>query len=236
MIDNDIHLRLLANVPIDVGVGKFQLPLIKDIIDMGEGVYYGYFNMLNFKKEILQSEEDFDGLSDFEIMGMVFFHSPFHHEIANKSFKLFLNKEIQVTRIDESYVLYFDDLNNVLTEEKWEYIRKIARIGNFVQEEKEEYKAGNEKARKLIEKIMNRKKQEPKKEEKINLHSILSAVAWRTNGIDSLLDKTIYQLYDGFYRLRFVDSYNQIYTGIYTGNVDQSKIKLPDYDWANIIK
>jgi hypothetical protein len=235
MIDNDIHLKLLANVPIDVGVGMFQLPSVKEIIDMGESTYYGYFNMVNFKKDILQSDEDFEELSDFEVMGMVLFHSPLHREMAIKAYKLFLNKDMKVTRLDDSYVIFFDDLGNVLSEEIWEYVKKVSRIGNFVQDSKEEYKAANEKARKLIEKIMNRKKQEVPKEEKINLRSILSAVAWRTNGIDSLLDKTIYQLYDGFYRLRFVDSYNQIYTGIYTGNVDQSKIKLPDYDWANVI-
>jgi hypothetical protein len=75
-----------------------------------------------------------------------------------------------------------------------------------------------------------------KKDEKINLHSIISAVAWRTVGFNEVLKLTIYQLYDGFYRLGLIDNYHYTFTGIYTGNIDGSKIKLPDINWANTIK
>lgn len=238
MNENDIHLKLLANVPIDIdGIGQFQLPTIREIISMGESQYHNYLSMLMFRKKMIENE-DFDDFSDFEIMCMISYHSPFHYELLKDSYRLFFGKQIQVEKIDDMYFLYFDELSkeNILTEEKWEYIKKIARMGNYLEDKKEEeYVAANEKARKLIEKIMNRKKQEVKKEEKINLRSILSAVSWRTHGIDSLLDKNIYYLYDGYFRLGHVDNFHYINTGIYTGNIDQSKIKLPDFNWANVI-
>jgi hypothetical protein len=140
--------------------------------------------------------------------------------------------------IEEKVILHFDDLE--LTEEKWEFIKTVAKIGNFVKESKEEeYVAGNERARKFLEEQKKRKAllaKLKKNKEQINLHSILSAVSWRTTGVKDLLDLTIYQLYDGYFRLGLIDNYHQIFTGIYTGNVDQSKIKLPDVNWANIIK
>jgi hypothetical protein len=235
MNDNDIHLRLLANEPIDVGIGQFQLPTVREIIRMGESKHNEYLSMLLFNKSYLANRDGIDEYTDLEVFVTSIFYDPMFRDTVTKAFKLFLNKDMKVT---EEGVIYFDEFreDTVFTEEKWMMIKTIAKIGNFIQEKKEdEYKAANDEAKRLIDFIKNKKKTNTKKEEKINLHSILSAVAWRTNGIDSLLDKTIYQLYDGFYRLRFVDNYNQIYTGIYTGNVDQSKIKLPDIDWANVI-
>jgi hypothetical protein len=151
------------------------------------------------------------------------------------SFELFL-KSKPILLVDG--MICFDEIsvNKMLTDDKWKLIQKFVKLAHFVQEE-EPYVAGNEKAKKLIEKIRkNKKENAPKQEEKANLHSILSGVAWRTDGIDSLLNKTIYQLYDGYYRLGFIDNYHQVCTGIYTGNVDGSKIKLPDINWANVIK
>jgi hypothetical protein len=241
MIDSDIHLRLLANEPIDVGIGHFQLPTVREIIRMGESKHQQYLSMLLFNKDYLQANnQDIAEYSDLEVLATSIFYDPIFRELVANSFKLFLGKDLQVT---DNGIIYFDELSedNVLTEEKWGFIKKVAKIGNFVQEEKkeEEYTAGNERARKFLEEQKKRKAllaKLKKTKEQTNLHSILSAVAWRTTGMKDLLNLTIYQLYDGYFRLGMIDNYNQITTGIYTGNVDSSKIKLPDINWANIIK
>jgi hypothetical protein len=242
MNEADIHLKLLANVPVNVeGIGFFQLPTIKDMIDMGESKYNQLLSMVTFSKEYLNAN-DLDGFSDLEVFATSIFYDQNFHELVNKSFKLFFNKEIQVKKLGDIPVLYFDELreDTVLTEEKWELTKKIAKIGNFIQEAKEEeYVAGNERARKFLEEQKKRKEllaKVKKNKEQVNLHSILSAVAWRTTGVNELLNLTIYQLYNGYFRLGLIDNYNHITTGIYTGNVDSSKIKLPDINWANIIK
>jgi hypothetical protein len=138
-------------------------------------------------------------------------------------------------------IVYFGEFSedSILTEEKFEYIKRLVRIANNVPEktEEEEYKAGNERARKFLEKIKKQKEEINKlKKQKINLHSIISAVGWKAQSFDFISKLNIYQLYDGFYRLGYIDNYNYTMTGIYTGNIDGSKIKLPDINWANIIE
>lgn len=239
MNDNDLHLKLLANVPIDIdGIGQFQLPTIREIISMGESKYQQYLSMILFSKDYVNAD-NLDDYSDYEVLATSIFYDPVFHELVSNSFRLFLGKEIRVEQIDDKFTLFFDD--SVLTEENWEFIKTATRIGNFIEEKKkeEEYIAGNERARQFMEEQKKRKEllaKVKKNKEQVNLHSILSAVAWRTTGVTDLLNLTIYQLYNGYFRLGLIDNYNHITTGIYTGNVDGSKIKLPDINWANIIK
>jgi hypothetical protein len=140
--------------------------------------------------------------------------------------------------LDSSGLIYFGEpsVESILTEEKFEYIKKLVRIANNLSEP-EEYVAGNEKARKLIEKIKrNREKSKQPVKQNINLHSTISAVGWKAQSFKFISELTIYQLYEGFNRLGYIDNYNFTMTGIYTGNIDGSKIKLPEINWANIIK
>lgn len=242
MNDNDIQLKLLANVPIDMdGVGQFQLPTIKEIIQMGESKHNKYLSMILFSKDYFNFPgEDLNEYSDMEVLATSIFYDVSFRELVANSFKLFLGKDMKVT---EDRIIYFDELSedSILTEEKWMMIKKVARMGNFIQEKNEDldaYKAGNERASKFIEKLKQKKAlaAKAKKQDKINLHSIISAVAWRTTGISNLLNLTIYQLYDAYFRLGLIDNYHYTFTGIYTGNIDSSKIKLPDINWANVIK
>jgi hypothetical protein len=243
MNESEIHLKLLANVPVNLeGIGYFQLPTINEMIDMGESTYNQLLSMITFSKEYLNVDSNLNEFSDLEVYSTSIFYDQSFHELVNKAFRLFFKKDIQVKKLGDVPILYFDELreDTVLTEEKWELIKKIAKIGNFIQDAKEEeYVAGNERARKFLEEQKKRKEllaKVKKNKEQVNLHSILSAVAWRTTGVIDLLEHTIYQLYNGYFRLGLIDNYNHITTGIYTGNVDSSKIKLPDINWANIIK
>lgn len=238
-VDSDIHLKLLANVPIEVdGIGYFQLPTIREVVQMGESIYNSNVSMMMFSKSYLSQVEGIENFSDMEVMMTSFFYDPSFRFLINTSFLLFFKKQM---KMDELNKAYFDDLSEetIFTEEKWDYIKNIVRISHFLSEktEEDEYVAGNDMAKKLIEKIKkNKQKVAQLKKEQVNLHSILSAVSWRSNGINPLLDLTMYQLYDGYYRLGFIDNYHYVSTGIYTGNIDSKGIKLSDINWANIIK
>jgi hypothetical protein len=237
MNELDIHLKLFANEPIEIkGIGQFQLPTIREVISMGYTSYLEKMSYLLFSKDSLEElNEEIENISDFELMINYNFHAENFRKALSLSFLFFFNNNHKTL---DNGLIYFNNFeeNTILTEEKWKLIQKIIRTAHFVPE-KEEYVAGNDKAKKLIEKIMkNKKKNEKNQQEgKINLHSILSGIAWRTNGIGSLLDLTIYQLYDGYYRLGVIDNHNYTMTGIYTGNVDGSKIKLLDINWVNKI-
>lgn len=112
-------------------------------------------------------------------------------------------------------------------------------MSNKVEYGKEdEYHAGNSKAKEMMDKIRKGKASKPKKKPVIDFHSIISGLSWRTTGgvnLFNIFDLTIYQFYDGYYRLENIDHYNSILTGIYTGNIDAKNIKMQDINWARII-
>lgn len=239
----DMELKLLANVPIEIdGIGEFQLPILREVINMGESKYQEHYSRVLFDKSQLQNiEEDLSEYSDMEVLVTLIYHDQtFRFQVFN-SLKIFLNNE---PKMSDEGIIYFDELSDktVLTEEKWNIIKQLIKIGNYIAEKKDEedeYKAGNERAKKFMEKLRKKKAEAEalkKKVEKINTHSMISAVGWRLGDIDKALNKTVYQLYDAYYRFGFIDNFNFINTGIYTGNVDATKIKLPDINWANIIK
>lgn len=244
MTDNDIHLKLLANLPIHIeGIGNFQLPTLRQVIQLGEEQHNYFISALLFSKESLSNTEDeiINKMSDYELFSSLIAHEETFQYSALGAFSIFMDQQ---PNLFENGSVYFGEEiadNAFLDEDKWRLIQKVVRLGNFIPEKKleEEYKAGNERAKKFMEKLKRNKAEVEKlkkKNETINLHSMISAVGWRLTDIDRVLDKTIYQLHDAYYRLMKIDDYKFINTGIYSGSVDGSKIKLPDYFWANVIK
>lgn len=239
MNEQDIQLRLLANMPIEIdGIGKLQLPTLTEIIRMGESTYNYHLSLILFSKNLVTSQ-DVNEYSDFEVLSSLLLYDREFRKVIFEAIETFFDVSPQIT---SEGLVYFGDLSEftILTEEKWNLIQKIIKLGNYIHgHQEDEYKPGNERARKFLEQQKKRKEMVAKlkkKEQPINLHSIISAVAWRTNGFEQLLNLTIYQLYDGFYRLGLIDNYHYTFTGIYTGNIDGSKIKLPEINWANVIK
>jgi hypothetical protein len=235
--ENDIHLKLFAGLPIEVdGIGDLRIPTLKEVVQLGENEYYNYvFHLLFTKKSLSVTNDELDNYSDFEALTLLLLYNTSFKEVFFNGLKYFFNKE---PKLEQQYgLVYFDELteDSVLTDEKLLYIQNCLKIAHFIKEEEEEYEAGNEQARQFIEKL-KKKKAKIKVKPKQNLHSIMSAVAWKTVGIDKILNLTIYQLYDGYRRLENIDNYQFTLMGIYTGNIDAKKIKLPDINWANIIK
>lgn len=238
LTDDDIRLKLLANVPIEVnGIGHLQLPSLRQVISMNESLHNTYISYLLFSKDSLSEQsEEMNDHSDYEILISFLYHESSFRELFFNVLEIIFGEQPNY----EEGIVYFGEFSeeSVLTEEKWEFIKKIVKIGNFIEDKKEEeeYDAGNEYAKRFIEKLKRKKASEYKPPPKQNLHSMISAIGWKTVGIDKVLDLTMYQLYDAFMRLENIDNYHYTLTGIYTGNIDSKGIKLSDINWANIIK
>lgn len=244
--DEEIHLKFLLGQSIYVdGIGELHSPLLKEIVSLTESVYNQSFSALLLSKDSLGMPEETKDRTDFQIISYIIQHDASIRDVFFCGLNLHFNKEPKVyffvdeeTEI-EHMLVYFDELSaeSILTEEKYEYIKRLVRIANNVTEdEKESYDAGNEQARKFIEKLKKKKaKMAEHKKPKINLHSIISAVAWKVQGFDFINQLNIYQLYDGYYRFNLLDDYKFTMGGIYAGTVDASKIKLEDINWANVV-
>jgi hypothetical protein len=240
---NDIRLKFLMGLPVHIeGIGNFHAPNLTEIIDLTEEKYHKSLSALFFDKQNLSNSSDLEKFSDFQVLLMLVFQDPSFGEFFFYGLNLHLDSK---SYLHPEGFLYFGELSeeSVLTEEKFNYIKKLVRIANNLPETKdadqEKYDFATDEARSFWEKIRRKRElaaKTAKKEEKINLHSVISAVGWKSENFAFISKLNIYQIYDGFYRIRVIDNYNNHMTGIYTGNIDSSKIKLPDIDWANIIK
>ncbi|MBD1379215.1 hypothetical protein [Metabacillus arenae] len=235
--EEDIRLKLLVGLPIEIkGIGHLHLPSLYEIISMNESTYNTNISYLLFSKDNLnENPEEFDPYSDYEILISFLYQDSSFRELIFNALEMVFGEKPNY----KEGIVYFGELSedSVLTEEKWEIIKKVIMIGNFIEVKKvEEYKAGNERARKFIEKLKKQKAEAVKIKPKQSLHSIISSIGWKSIGIDNVFNLTIYQLYNGLRTLDNIDNYHYTLTGIYTGNIDGKKIKMSEIHWANIIK
>lgn len=234
--DTDIHLKLLAGMSVEIdGIGEFTPLTMREIISMGESVYNQRLSVLLFDKSKLDKSE-MDELTNFESLTVFLYYDQSFRDLFFYALKMFLGVEPDINK-DGQILLSKNENVTILDEVGFDEIQRIAKLSNLIKSEKEdEYEAGNERARKFMEKLKKRKEKFAKvKDQKINLHSLISGLAWRSSYND-VLNLTIYQLYDGFQRIEKINDYEYTLLGIYTGNIDGKKVKLPDINWANVIK
>lgn len=244
-MDNmDIHLKLIVNSPIEIeGIGELRLPTVKEVIDIGDAKYKRFVSMMTFSKKQEPNHRELEEFSDVSILGMYLCNAPDILSDMQEATRLFLGNTINASFTGEEFLVYFGDFSasSMVTQEKWELIRKIVSIGNYLSDDKnkeEEYDAGDDKAKELIEYIKKQKERAKlsRPPEKINTHSIISSLICRFQDTNEVLNKTIYQLYDSFYRYEVMDYNHYLRFGISAGNYDGDKIKLADHHWANIIE
>ena len=233
VVDNDINLKLLAGMPIDINNLGILTPLkLKEITNIGESNYNELLSVLLIDKENIEGLNDQE-ISNLELL-MVYSYQNFEfREKVLKSLKLFFNKEFFMSN---EGLFYCEDL--IIDKEPFDDFQYALKCANHIEIKKEpEYVPGNERARKFMEKL-KLNKQNIKKPETMNLHSIISGVAWKSNNMNiiEIFKLTIYQLYDAFYRLENIDNYNYTLSGIYAGTVDSKNINISNITWSRILK
>lgn len=243
---NDIDLKLLVGKPIDIPVGKVYPLTINDIVEIGDNKYNQYLNLLLFDVNDIEINENqlkemgIDKLTTYQFLLLQAYNSEEFKELITEVLKCFLRETVE---FDHEYFLFkikkdqnefaYIDLNT------FDLIKKILIKQNYLKEleEEENIVFGNELAKKWYYDLKKKERTQLKPKSNVDLQSIISAVMWRTSKpIDEILKMTIYQLYDGFYRLSLIDSCNNLAQGIYHGIIDQKSIKDNDLNWAKVIK
>jgi hypothetical protein len=236
--DSEITLKFQLDLPVYVeGIGNFKPLNIKKIAEIGEEKYNTLLSSLMFSKENLQSDEGLEEVTDIQVLYMFVNHD---EQFRSTFFEAIETHFDSKPLLHEEGFIYFGQLDEttILEDSKMEYIQRLIRLSNFLKEqEKDEYEAGNERAKKFMEKLRKKKEKLANvKKDQITLQSMISAVGWKSNSFFDVHKLNIYQLNDAFHRLGTIDNYHYTLTGIYSGAVDGSKIKLPDINWANNIK
>ncbi len=240
MHKDDVQLCLLAGMSIEIkDTGHFHVPKLKDIIELGYSKYNEYVSYLLFDKNNAGVENE--ELSNFQVFCIYCYHYEDFRKIVFDAIKFFFKEETHLVSDENDVFFCFDENQNRRIDElNFEYIQGLIKKVNFIKLEKEEedYNPGNERARDFIEKLKQWKREKPKAKETMNLHSIISGLAWKKNDINlfNIFELTIYQLYNGFFYTENIDNYHHTLSGLYAGTVDGKNIKLPEIHWAKIIK
>lgn len=237
----EVKLKLLANRPIFLPeAGFIYPPTLNQIIDIGFGGYNELLSCLLIDKTAFkqQPQEEFvnSDIFFFNCLQNIEFRK-LSEQIASVLFRsessFFTTEETIGIRVGESGCIKHENFDDFQT---------ILRLMNNIKEPESEpeYKAGNSKAQEMINMIMRNKKKQPKPKanSKMDLHSIISGLAWKDNGINltNIFDLNIYQIYNGLFTTNNIDNYNFTVTGVYAGTLDGKKIKMEDLHWANKIK
>ena len=246
VVDNDINLRLLAGMTIDINNLGVLTPLkLKEITNIGESNYNELLSVLLIDKSNIEGLNDQE-ICNLELLMVYSYQNIEFREKVLKSLKLFLGNEFFMSNeglfycrklISDNYGLFVYK-NLVLDKDPFDDFQYVLKKANHIENKKEdEIIPGNERARKFMEKL-KLSKQNIKKPETMNLHSIISGIAWKSNNtnIINIFDLTIYQLYDAYHRLENIDNYHYTLSGLYAGTVDGKNINLSKITWTKIIK
>ncbi len=244
-MNSDLELKLLAGYNISTEMGLIHQPRIKDVIDIGESTYNQYIGLLLYDTDLLKipkSDLEKMKLDKIDTFDFIYFQGLSNNEfrkLIEDALKFFFREDILL--LDNYGLFLVGDINNqkFITKDSYETVKHLLIKMNYLKdmEEEENLEFANDLAREWYLNIKKAEKNQPKPKPQVNLHSIVSAMAWRTNkSMDEILNMTIYQLYDGYYRLFLIDDCISIKQGIYQGTVDKDKIKSTDLNWAKIIK
>jgi len=240
-----LELKLLGGYPIETSVGNMFQAKVKDIVEIDESTYNKYLSLLLYdvdlieEKSIIEKQFGIGEFTTFEFLIMQSISSEEFKDIAINALEFFLKQPVHLA--DKYGFFYIGDIENqkVITSETYSYIRKILIKMNYLKEmeEEEQLEFANETAREWYMNIKKLEREKPKIKPQVNLHSIISAMMWRTDKtVDEIFNMTVYQLYDGYYRLFLIDDCLGVKQGIYAGTVDSDKVKPDDLNWAKIIQ
>ncbi|MFC4304102.1 hypothetical protein [Cohnella boryungensis] len=239
-MNETIELKLLANVPIEIGKGlAFTAPTLKQLISIGDSEYDRMISTLLINKDSSKDMSE-SGLTSFEIFYLNCGANAEFWTLARKGLAVLLSQEPRLGESrDEAYLSFGDDPECRLDNRNFEYFQSLILFSHHVSFAKEEYKPANAKAKALIEKLQVGKDEILRKKEQIySLASKISGIAWKSNAVNifNVFDLTIFQFHDALNRLEQVDHYLFTIQGIYAGNVDGKKVNLSHLHWSRKIK
>lgn len=237
MTQEDIELRLLANLPIPLdGAGMVYPPPFRVVVDLGLSTYNHFLSYLLIDKNNLQNPPH-KSVTNFDVFFTNCYHSEDFRLVAFRALNIFFQENISIVANQNEYYLQIND-NGRLDNSNFEQFQQLIKLSNNINIVSEpEYKPGNSKAQEMINMILkNRKKQRPPKE-KIDLQSIVSGLAWKQNGVNifNVFDLNIFQIYNAFHVSNNIDNYYHTVTALYAGTIDGKNIKMSDIHWANKI-
>lgn len=238
-MDLDMSIKLFRgkNIKID-NYMELKQHKIKDIVDIiGLNTYYSCLNFI-----ILTPSENKvylykQGILFNEITHWDMFLSFFKNDEIKSNivmgFNLFFGVDISNYKIIDHNIT---NGNHIIDEIKFSYVVSLLRESHNMDKPKIVQYANKT----AVEYEIQREERRIKKgrfKPKYDLKSIMSSICWgndiNISNIEKIENLTMYQLYDAFNFKKKDKEHSNMSIGVYTGNLDSSKVNLNDVSWYN---
>lgn len=205
------ELLLQSHKPIPIGeVCKVHHVTLDEILEVTEGKYQEYLNLITFNKNRMNNPE-FNDYSDYTILIQMCLHDEGIKKSVLNAIEFFLRETVF---LHENGFFYLGDESGcrVIDEDVFAQIQLIVKKQNLLSEEEAKPpNPANDKAAELIRKLEEQKRKlaQQNKNEQLSLSDIVSIVANYSNDI-SILEVwklTVYQLYVSYIRIIMMDDY-----------------------------
>lgn len=244
-------LRLLMGKNLNkIGILSLKNPTMGEIIDFYEdydNIYYKYLSDVNTITAMYDLEPFAHILLVehnlwFEDMDpWLYFIETYETDASlqklfewwtHRKFKRYESKDNKLYLYDstDKYILDqegFKSIINYIKQINFMPINDKARVnfGKRTRTAKRYYKKRYEKLQKTKKDYSN-----------VSFDSIISAISCKMNcSPSSLLNYTIYQIWDRYYRLSQIGTYDNMMLGYYTGNIKKKDINFNEINWAKTI-
>ena len=241
-MDNDLLLLSGNDIPFIEAQITIHQPTIKEIAYIGEEIFFTGCELINFSKNILPEEDkvNLENKTNFDILIAILRERNAVMQKNRNCVEMVLALIFPYYTIEisnDSIILEKDEESYSINNDNFESFKLIFnQMFSFSREETRDYNPSGDLAKKIAEKLKKRHqklaelKQEKKKIDILSRYVSILAVGEHKD-LNSLLNLSVYQLFDEFERFKLKMSYDIYIQAKMAGAKDLKEVE----DWMKDI-
>ena len=241
-MDNDLLLLSGNDIPFVEAQITIHQPTIKEIAYIGEEIFFTGCELINFSKNILSEEDkvNLENKTNFDILIAILKERNAVMQKNRNCVEMVLALIFPYYTIEisnDSIILEKDEESHSINNDNFESFKLIFnQMFSFSREETRDYNPSGDLAKKIAEKLKKRHqklaelKQEKKKIDILSRYVSILAVGEHKD-MNSLLNLSVYQLFDEFERFKLKMSYDIYIQAKMAGAKDLKEVE----DWMKDI-
>ena len=241
-MDNDLLLLSGNDIPFMEAQITIHQPTIKEIAYIGEEIFFTGCELINFSKNILPEEDkvNLENKTNFDILIAILKERNAVMQKNRNCVEMVLALIFPYYTIEisnDSIILEKDEESHSINNDNFESFKLIFnQMFSFSREETRDYNPSGDLAKKIAEKLQKRHqklaelKQEKKKIDILSRYVSILAVGEHKD-LNSLLNLSVYQLFDEFERFKLKMSYDIYFQAKMAGAKDLKEVE----DWMKDI-
>jgi hypothetical protein len=217
-LTSSIKMKLISGLPIEVdSIGEIKPLTLLEIAEKGYDKYQHLLNFFAFTKSDFIKEEFLDKVDIPLFSMMLAFSDDEFKDYIVQAIKYFMGVDVEIILEHLMIIPKDPTLHWAISNDNFDDLKQVIRWQNGLDEGKtqEEIRYKDDRARRIQERLLNAKSKvdaQKRKEGNADLDfvDIISAIASKSFSLNKLtiLNLTVYQMYDEFRRLDIIDNYH----------------------------